>query len=29
MSEDSKNRGAQAPEGVREWLSQMQQLSLR
>ena len=27
MSEDSKNRGVQAPEGAREWLSQMQQLS--
>ena len=27
MSEDDKNRGAQAPEGAREWLSQMQQLS--
>ena len=27
MSEGSKNRGVQAPEGAREWLSQMQQLS--
>jgi ElaB/YqjD/DUF883 family membrane-anchored ribosome-binding protein len=27
VSEDSKNRGVQAPEGAREWLSQMQQLS--
>ena len=27
MSEDSKNRGVQAPEEAREWLSQMQQLS--
>ena len=27
MTEDSKNRGWQAPEGAREWLSQMQQLS--
>jgi signal transduction histidine kinase len=27
VSEDSKNRGLQAPEGAREWLSQMQQLS--
>ena len=27
MSEDGKNRAVQAPEGAREWLSQMQQLS--
>jgi len=27
VSEDSKNRGLQAPQGAREWLSQMQQLS--
>src|SRR5919107_927825 len=27
MSERDKNRGVQAPEGAREWLSQMQQLS--
>jgi len=27
VSEDSKNRGVQAPEGAREWLNQMQQLS--
>jgi hypothetical protein len=26
MSEDSKNRAVQAPEGAREWLSEMQQL---
>ena len=27
MSEDGKNRAVQAPEGAREWLSQMQTLS--
>jgi Skp family chaperone for outer membrane proteins len=27
VSEDSRNRGGQAPEGTQEWLSQMQQLS--
>ncbi len=27
MTENSKNRGVQAPEGAREWLSQMQNLS--
>ena len=27
MTENSKNRGMQAPEGAREWLSQMQALS--
>ncbi len=27
MTEDSQNRGWQAPEGAREWLDQMQQLS--
>ena len=27
MSENNKNRRMQAPEGAREWLSQMQQLS--
>jgi hypothetical protein len=27
VSEDSKNRAVQAPEGAREWLSEMQQLS--
>src|SRR5215218_9036872 len=27
VSEDSKNRGGQAPEGTQEWLTQMQQLS--
>jgi mediator of RNA polymerase II transcription subunit 25 len=27
VSEDSKNRGVQAPQGAREWLTQMQQLS--
>src|SRR5919202_5543942 len=27
MTEDSKNRAGQAPEGAQEWLSQMQDLS--
>ncbi len=27
MTENSRNRGVQAPEGAREWLSQMQNLS--
>jgi hypothetical protein len=27
MSEDGPHGGVQAPEGAREWLSQMQQLS--
>ena len=27
MTENSKNRGMQAPEGTREWLNQMQKLS--
>ena len=27
MTENSKNRGVQAPEGAREWLKQMQNLS--
>src|SRR5918999_1418611 len=27
MTEGDTNRGVQAPEGAREWLSQMQQLS--
>ena len=27
VTENSKNRGVQAPEGAREWLSQMQNLS--
>jgi hypothetical protein len=27
VSEDGENRGVQPPEGAREWLSQMQQLS--
>jgi hypothetical protein len=29
MSEDDKNRGAQAPEGAREWLSLYSQPSFR